>query len=153
MLLSHEARWITNTSQMVLFRVKELTKARAAAPAAPAFTSAVQRSISMPHITSSARAQENITSGFHRLGNLSEMITSAAGRSSSYTSAPAAEPTRARPPSTEEIDAQARRDVEAEIHLYLSHPNVTGHISACNVLAFWQVNTTCILSMLCTHSH
>lgn len=80
------------------------------------------------------------------------MITSAAGRSSSFTLVPALEPTRARPPSIMEIEAQARQDVEAEIHLYLSHPNIAGHISACNVLAFWQVKTTYVQSTLCAHS-
>jgi hypothetical protein len=40
----------------------------------------------------------------------------------------------------EEIEAHACDDVESEIHLYLLHPIVNTDMSACDIIAFWQVS-------------
>jgi hypothetical protein len=116
---------------MILFRKKELMKMH---------TARMGTSVTAPLTTKDSamsKAHQNLQSGFARLSTLSDMITSSASHPSSVPTSASTVPV---PLSSAEIEEQARNDVEAELHLYLSHPNVKGHISACEILSFWQVS-------------
>jgi hypothetical protein len=88
----------------------------------------------------SSRAQQNVHSGFLRLVNLSNLIASSTtGRSLSRNTSPSPEATATPVLPIREIEAQATRDVENELNLYMAQPNVPRQIAACDVLSFWQV--------------
>jgi hypothetical protein len=115
---------------MVAYRRKELAKIHIAASAPTPRATAE----SVPATTPSSQAHQNLHSGFQKLRGWSTLVTGSA-LSQQQTSPNNSNPSS----STEEIEARACDDVDREIHLYLSHPVIGTDISACDILAFWQV--------------
>jgi hypothetical protein len=138
--------------QMIAYRKKELVEQQSANPShpEPAITSFP---VSPPHSPTPSQstlspittltAHQRLHSGFSRLDNLSELISSSMGRSFSRQQVVAA--TSPATSASEEIESQAARDVDMELNLYLSHPRVSSQISGYDILAFWQVSVSIYL--------
>lgn len=110
----------------------------------------LQRSVSAPTLTPRDQAAHNVDSGFHRLLNISSRITSATRQTpSQLPSQPArnASPVPAsNMPSVADLYAQARRDVDAELHLYISHPTTALALSASEIVNFWRVRVVLLIA-------
>jgi hypothetical protein len=124
--------------QMVAYREKEIKKEILTATSKPATSGSIRRSSTMPAISSSNQAHKNLQSGFQKLRGWSALVTGST--SSQQPSAGTDLPTEKTPPSAAEIRTRACEDVDRELHLYLSHPGVNEDVSACDLLAFWQVS-------------
>lgn len=129
------------------YRVEELTQQRVRALAASSVnepsmapTSTLPRTQSMPVLKSHEKAAKSIQSSFERLRGFATKVSVSNSRAkSAQTLTPATSPD-SMGQSNEEIRAQARRDVEAEISLYLSHPIVLTALGADQMMSFWQVS-------------
>jgi hypothetical protein len=126
--------------QMVAYREKEIKKeiCRELAVCSESMTSgSVLSSASILGVPSSNQAHKNLQSGFHKLRGWSALVTGSA--SSQQPSRLADFAVNKTSPSADEISTHACEDVDRELHLYLSHPGVNNDVSACDLLAFWQV--------------
>jgi hypothetical protein len=104
----------------------------------------LQRSVSVPTLTPRDQAARNVDSGFRRLLDISSRITSATRQAPSQTASQPANNASSVPvssmPSVADMYAQARRDVDAELHLYISHPTTEHALSASEIVNFWRVS-------------
>jgi hypothetical protein len=123
---------------MIAYRKKELRKELSATPegTTAGFGTTIQRSSTLPILGSKNQAQQRLGSGFQKLRGWSALV-----EESTSSRQPAAISVSTPPSlSTEEIEVRARDDVESEIHLYLLHPTINVDMSACDIIAFWQVS-------------